>query len=239
MHSFTQFKSDNTELYPDISTFIYRLRTISDEDGKCKTISNNVPFEGLKDLRLIIFCIVYGLYTLGIYVPVDFLPIYMVKEHGISPLQAGSVISIYGISNTMGQIIAGGITQCVAKSALILTSISMWLLGFSCILMANSTTYWQFVLCISTYGIASGMCMMLRPISLVDMFGVGFLKKAYGLVVLFSGGSSLISAPMAGWLKVVSGTYCIAFYAAAGVFTLAGILGNILFYIDKKIYKAQ
>ena len=187
-----------------------------------------IPLEQLKDRRLHIFCLVNCLYTLGYYVPLDFLPDSMVKEHGISPIQAGSIVSFYGISSIIGRFSGGMIANYMQDIAISLTSVCMIFLGTSCVGMALSNLYWQFVICVCIYGIFLGMFSSLRPISLVDMFGVESLKASYGIIMFFNGISTLLGAPMAGWLKVLWGTYYYAFFITAGIFYSGGVLALTL-----------
>ena len=180
------------------------------------------------------FCIITCLYTLGQYVPVDFLPDFMVKEHGISPLQAGNIITFYGVSSIVGRLIGGLLTSYMEKGALLLVTACMLLLGGSCFGMALSTYYWQFVICICIYGVFLGMFSVLRTISLVDMFGVDSLKDSYGMIMFCSGVSTLLGPPMAGWLKVCWGTYYYAFFVTAGIFIAGGIVSLILVLENRK-----
>lgn len=198
------------------------------------SFTNMLSLEQLKDIRLLIFCSVTCLYTLGYFVPIDFLPDCMAKEHGISHLQAGNIIPIYGISSICGRLIGGILTSCMEKSAILLVSICMLLLGVACSGMALSTYYWQFAVCVSMYGIFLGMFGVLRTISLVEMFGVDSLKECYGVIMLFSGVSTLFGPPMAGWLKVYWGTYYYAFFVTAGIFATGGIVALILVLRNRK-----
>ena len=180
------------------------------------------------------FCIVTSLSVLGKYVPLDFLPDFMVKEHGISQLQAGNIIPFYGVANIIGRLIGGILTSYMEKSALLLVTACMLLMGGSCFGMALSTYYWQFVICIFIYGLFLGIFSALRTISLVEMFGVDSLKDSYGIIMFCSGVSSLLGPPMAGWLKVCWGTYDYAFFVTSGIFVAGGIMALIIVLVNRK-----
>ena len=193
-----------------------------------------IPLDQLKDRRLAIFCLVNCLYTLGYYVPLDFLPDSMEKEHGISHIQAGKIIPFFGISSIIGRLAGGIIPNYLENSALLLTSVCMLLLGSSCVGMALSIWYWQFVVCVCVYGIFLGMFSALRSIALVDMFGVESLKGSYGIILFFNGISTVLGPPMAGWLKVLWGTYYYAFFITAGIFYVGGVIALSLLWNPNK-----
>ena len=186
------------------------------------------------DRRLAIFCLVNCLYILACYIPLDFLPDSMVKEHGISHINAGNIVPIYGMASFVGRLIGGIIPTYMENSALLLTSLCMILLGTSCLGMAFSILYWHFVVCACIYGIFRGMFHVLVPISLVDMFGVESLKDSYGIIMFCSGISTLLGPPMVGWLKVIWATYDYAFIITAGIFYLGATIDLFLLWVHKR-----
>ena len=199
-----------------------------------RTITRILPLKQLKDPRLIIFCLVNSFYTLGYYVPLDFLPDAMTKEHAISQLRAGNVISFYGVASTIGRLTGAVITNYMKKSALLLIVVCMLSLGCACFGMAFSSYYWHFVIVIFVYGIFLGMFSILRPISLIDMFGMEYLKESYGIIMLCNGISTLLGPPMAGWVKVLSGYYYYDFLITSGIFSVGGVLALFLFFENRK-----
>ena len=77
------------------------------------------------------------------------------------------------------------------------------------------------------YGFFYRYIIALIPISLVDIFGIEFLKISYAIITFCSGIAMLIGPPLVGWLKVYFGTYDIPFAVVAGVFYVGGILAFI------------
>ena len=197
-------------------------------------MSRVLPVEHLKDSRLTLFCLVNSLYTLGYYIPLDFLPDAMLKEHGISKLRSGNIISFYGVASTIGRFSGALITNYIENSALLLIIVCMVSLGCACIGMAVSTYYWHFVVCIFVYGIFLGMFSVLRPLLLIDMFGMESLNESYGIIMLCNGISTLLGPPMAGWLKLLWGEYYYDFLITGGIFNVGGVLALILFWENKR-----
>ena len=193
-----------------------------------------IPLQLLKDFRMILYCILNFVYSLGLYIPIDFLPDAMVKEHGITHLHAGNIITFFGMFGIIGRLLGGVITNYKKNSALLLNCVCILAICISCIGMAFSVYYWQFVVCISIYGIFVGMVPTLAPILLVDMFEVKCLKDSYGILMFVNGISTLLGAPLAGWLKEIWGNYVYVFLITAGIFGVGGILALALLWENKK-----
>ena len=156
------------------------------------------------------------MFSLVVYVPINFLPDALIKEHGISSIKAGNIIAFYGISNIIGSIISGMILNYLEKCAVLLTFICMTGLALSCIGMAFSVVYWQYVLCSCIYGFFLRGVSASIPISLVDMFGIDYLKFSYGVIMFGWTFSALVGPPFVGKLKVIWGSYDFAFIVAGG-----------------------
>ena len=184
--------------------------------------------------RLIIFCLAIGMRDLAMYIPLDFLPDAMVREHDISHNMAGNIIAFYGFSSIMGRLISGIATNYLKNSAVLLTSISLLLLGGCCVGMAFSNLYWQFVLCAFLYGLFLGSTNMLLPISLIDMFGLESLKVSYGITMFFCASTTVFGPPMVGWFKVLWGTYYFTFIITAGLYFVGGILAFIALFVPNR-----
>ena len=118
------------------------------------------------------------------YIPTDFLPDAMVKEHEIPHIKAGNIVVFYGMSNIVGAIISGVTANYLKNSAVLLISLCMVILGFCCVGMAYSVLYWQFVVCCCIYGICTRGFLALLPISLIDMFGIESLKVSFSVLMI-------------------------------------------------------
>ena len=163
-----------------------------------------------------------------------FLPDFMEQEHGISHLDAGYIISFYGVASMLGRLIGGIYTNFAENSAIVLIVSCMLLMGISCLAMALSNSYFQFAISILTFGMFQGMYVVVRTVALVDIFGKESLKGNYGIVMFSSGFSTMIGPPIAGFLKVYWGTYYYAFFITAGIYFAAGLLQAVLVLENKK-----
>ena len=174
------------------------------------------------------------MFTVAMYIPVIFLPDAMFKEDGISHIKAGSIITVYGSANLAGRLISAIITHYSKNRGVLYTSISMLALGSCCLGMAISNLYWQFVICAFIYGLFVGNMYVLLPIALVEMFGIESLKDSYGVTIFFSGVSTMLGSPLAGWLKVLWGTYDIAFFMVCGFYLVGWIVSLVLLWVQDR-----
>ena len=172
--------------------------------------------------------------SLAGYIPLDFLPDAMVKEHEIFPTKAGSVISLIGIASIAGPLLSGLTTNYLKNTVAFFFSLCMMLTGICCVGMAFSTLYWHFVICIFFYGLFLREIIVLIPLLLVDMFGTDSLKFSYGVTMFCSGIATLIGPPIIGWLKTLGYSYDSVFIIAGGIFVIGGFFALILLCLNKR-----
>ena len=173
-------------------------------------------------------------YELAAYVPMNFLPDALVKEHEFSRFKAGHIIAFYGMSQVVGAILSGICANYLKNNLIQLNLICMIGLGASCVGMAFSSVYWHFVVCFFIHGIFNRKYIVLTPISLIEMFGVESLHASFSVIMACSGIASLIGLPMFGWFKELKGTYDFVFIVAGGFHVLGGTLALILLWLHKR-----
>ena len=187
----------------------------------------------MKESRFLLFCCVQCLTTLALYIPLDFLPIAMVKEQHISERMAGGVIAFYGISSMFGRLFAGIFTQYYKNTSILSTGLSMVIVSGSCVGMAYSFEYWQFMVLCSIYGFFTGAIFVLLPLALVDILSTELLNLSYGIIQFFNGISVLFGPPMFGWIKMLSGTYELVFAITGAIYLVGGIVAFTVLIMHK------
>ena len=191
----------------------------------------------LKDARFFCYCIVHFFYELAYYIPMDFLLEMMIQNNGISQKKAGSILSILGLFCMVGKWIVGLSLGCIDSCPIIISSISMVLLGACSIVYPFCSTFQNYVIVTVFYGLVLSPIEMLIPFTVDKIVGENGFKDAYGLIMLTKSISLIWGPPIAGALHDWNGVYDIAFYAS-GCFQLAGGFFNILvcvFHYQKAI----
>ena len=100
---------------------------------------------------------------------------------------------ILGISNTIGRVIAGWISDFSCVNALLVTNLAIFFSGVSTLVLPFCTSYGAFATIALLFGFFVAAYISLTSIVLVDLLGLDNLTSAFGLLVLFRGVSSMVS----------------------------------------------
>lgn len=157
--------------------------------------STNVVFNLvlLRDLMFILYCLASAFGSLGYYVPFVFLSD-MAEQSGITKENANWLLSIIGISNTLGRVMVGYISDHKWINTLLVTILSMIMCGTTVIIMPESSSYGAFVALAISFGFFLSAIITLQSIDVVYLFGLGNLTDTFGYLKLFIGVSSNRSA---------------------------------------------
>ena len=122
---------------------------------------------------------------LALYIPYMYLP-NLILAKGMTLSEASFVVSVIGISNTVGRVIIGWIVDFPRISALLVTSASLFLSGI-CILAFPSfcSDFSSFLAVALGLGFSVSAYISLTSIVLVDLVGLDDLTSAFGLLVSF------------------------------------------------------
>uniref|UniRef100_A0A1Q3FM91 Putative monocarboxylate transporter n=1 Tax=Culex tarsalis TaxID=7177 RepID=A0A1Q3FM91_CULTA len=158
----------------------------------------------------------------GLYVPFVYLVDAAVLD-GIEQNSASFLISIIGITNTVGRIVCGYVADFPKVDALFLNNICLVISTFAVSLTPFCHSYASYVAMAIAFGIAVAGYISLTSIILVDLLGLDKLTNAFGLLILFRGAATIVGSPLAGALYDATQTYSIPFFVAGGLFGLSAI----------------
>ena len=147
----------------------------------------------------------------------------MVNEKGIDGLQAGNIISIYGIGFAFGGVIFGTAMKYWKNSALFLEILCMISFSGICVSYVYCYRYITLASLSLLFGAFRSAMATVRPVSLVDMFGIGSLNIAYSMVMLVSGFATIFGPPIIGAFRVTFGTYDYPYFITSGIFFIGGV----------------
>lgn len=181
------------------------------------------------DLKLMlnpVFALLVGsslLTLLAYYIPYFYLPeqgliIGMMEE------EANFLLSIMGITNTIGRFIGGWLADRPLINTLHLNNISLILVGFSILACPWCETQALLALMAGLSAFCYGIFIALRSILLVDLLGLDMLTKSFGMLILFQGVAAMIGPPIAGKLADTTGSLDICFFMAGALTILSGLL---------------
>ncbi|KAI8779594.1 uncharacterized protein LOC106064073 [Biomphalaria glabrata] len=170
---------------------------------------------------------------LAFYIPYFHIP-EKGAELGMSQERASFLISIIGITNTIGRIVCGWLADRPYISPLHMNNAALLIAGITVLLCPLATGEVFLAVLAACLGVCLAVFVSLRTILLVDLLGLEMLTKSFGLLILFQGVAAFIGAPIAG--KVFDSTKSIdnCFYLAGSLTILSGLLMIPIIFLQKK-----
>jgi len=177
----------------------------------------------LKDPKFLLLGISNVFGFLGFYVPFVYLPSMASSNESISNEQAALLLSIIGISNTLGRIVSGYMSDFRWVDSLFVVNCSLILSSICVFIFPLMTTFAGFVILGLLFGLFIAAYISLTSIVLVDVMGIENLTSAFGLLTMFRGAASIVGPPTAGAVYEATHSYSISFYLAGGFLLAAGV----------------
>lgn len=110
----------------------------------------------------------------------------------ISATDAPILLSVIGATNTIGRVLVGFLAGLPHIKAIRMYSACIFVAGVSLCCVPLCSAYWSFIVTAATFGLFISGFVALVSIVLVDMLGLDKLTTAFGLLLLFWSGASLI-----------------------------------------------
>uniref|UniRef100_A0A336N0X6 CSON009264 protein n=1 Tax=Culicoides sonorensis TaxID=179676 RepID=A0A336N0X6_CULSO len=156
----------------------------------------------------------------GLYVPFVYL-VDAAVLNGIEPKSASLLISIIGITNTVGRIGCGYIADFPQVNSLLLNNICLVLSTIAVAAVPLCSSYTSYIIVAILFGFAISGYISLTSIILVDLLGLDKLTNAFGLLILFRGAACIVGSPLAGILYDMTSSYSISFLVAGALFGMS------------------
>ena len=188
----------------------------------------------LSEKRMAFYCLVHIFFQLAYYLPMVYLPETMITEHNISNSLAGTIISVLGVSNTIGKLLTGSILQWFKLCPILFSAINLLLLCISTTGMTICTSYEQFVIVVAIYGLFLSSIDVCCPLIVIKVLDANKLKDGFGLVMFSKALCPLWGPPIGGALKDWSGSYNMTFYAASGFFSISFSFNVLVLFLNMK-----
>ena len=147
--------------------------------------------------------------------------------------------SFSGISNTIGRVFVGFVSDYQWVNCLIVTNLSLLFCGISVIILPECRTYEAFMGLAITFGFSVSAYSSLQSVVVVHLFGLENLTYALGFLKFFIGIASIVGPPFAGFLYDQTESYHIPFYVAGVVLVFSTIFSCLALYQQKKKRKEE
>ncbi|XP_073955596.1 monocarboxylate transporter 9 isoform X2 [Choristoneura fumiferana] len=156
----------------------------------------------------------------GLYVPFVYI-VDAATLNGVEGSQASFLLSIIGITNTIGRIACGWVADFPWMDSLLLNNVCLVIATISVAATPFCASYGSYVAVAIFFGIAISGYISLTSIILVDLLGLDKLTNAFGLLILFRGAAAIVGSPLAGAVFDATKNYDASFYMAAAFFLAA------------------
>ncbi|XP_012284361.1 uncharacterized protein LOC105701830 isoform X2 [Orussus abietinus] len=170
------------------------------------------------------------------------VPYFYLAEHltrnGYTESDAANLLSIIGITNTIGMIGLGWAGDQPWMNVTKTYTGCLLACGVATILMSVFTSSYVLLMITSAaFGLFFASNFSFTPVILVQLIPLERFTTAYGLSLLCQGIGNLLGPPLAGWFFDVTGTWDLSFLMAGGWIIFAGFLiGFVPFTKNRKIW---
>lgn len=213
-----------TSLHDDVENDLQtKVCCCSISDSIFMSLKQMCDFSLLKDTIFLMFVVSNFCTSIGFNMPFIFLTDRAVDE-GISEGQAKWLVSIVGISNTVGRVLFGFMADRKGVNRLFLYNTALLICGVATALCPLCSTFPLLVVYACVFGLFIGVYVSLTSVVLVDLLGLELLTNSFGLLLMFQGISTLIGPPIAGWLYDGTGSYDVSFIVAGVVVAISGVM---------------
>ncbi|XP_035784532.1 uncharacterized protein LOC118462702 [Anopheles albimanus] len=161
-------------------------------------------------------------------IPYFYIPEYVVK-HGYTDEDSANLISLIGITNTIGMVGLGWLGDQPWVDVCKSYAVCLALCGASifCMPLVIESHVAMGALCIA-FGITFASTFSFTPIIMVRLVSLDDFTVAYGLILLVQGIGSLVGPPIAGFLYDVTNRWDDSFYAAGFFIFLSGVCAWVI-----------
>ncbi|XP_029647396.1 monocarboxylate transporter 7 isoform X2 [Octopus sinensis] len=205
------------------------------------TLREMLDFSLLIDPAFGIICLGNILVFLGYFIPFVFLRDRATVELNIKPSNAAFLLSIIGITNTIGRVVTGFLADLRKVDSLLINNIALLVTGIATCLSLFCNNYATLCIYASVFGLFAAAFISLTSIIICDLLGLDKLTNAFGLLSLVRGISTIIGPPLAGAIYDSTKKYDSAFQMGGILIICGGLLHFILYIppIAKRRHRIQ
>jgi len=223
---------------PDVRTYVASITDVPDEDEKsiketkCRCIPKEMrdalfsmmDFTLLLNPVFLLIAFANMLGMIGYWMPFMFLVDRTIKEADVEESSAAFLISIIGITNTIGRFLVGWITDKFKLQPMNVNVSTLMIAGIATIAVPFTHSYELAVSYAAIAGFFIAPFISLTSIILVELLGLEKLTNSFGLLLLFRGLASVVGPPFAGWLYDTTKNYTASFFTGGAMLMMCAIM---------------
>jgi len=165
-------------------------------------------------------------FVMAIYTSYTYLPA-LAAQSGLSASNASFLISLVGISNTVGRLLSGWLADMSWTSPLGISITTATAVAVLASILAACSQFWVFAVVGSLYGLLLSSLITVTTPLIVQILGIQELNMAFGILTFARGVAGFLGPPVSGFiLDNYSADLRIPFFLSSGLFLTA-----IIFYV--------
>ncbi|KAK3746743.1 hypothetical protein RRG08_059574 [Elysia crispata] len=172
--------------------------------------------------------------SLGLIVPLLYISD-RAKQVGVAETKAVFLLSIIGITNTVGRFLSALVVQVFHLNSVLVTASALLLCGLVAGLYPVSQSYPILATLSAMFGLGMAAYVTLSSVLLCDLLGPASLASAFGYVTMIRGVASLIGPPLAGAIIDSTNQFAPAFYLGGAMTAIGGVWHLLLYLIYFKL----
>jgi len=186
-------------------------------------LSSIIQVSLFKSLTFNFICISGFITFLGFFVPFMFLAARAV-DMGADKESASFLLSIIGITNTVGRVACGALSDHPKVNVLFVNNVALTVGGIVTMLTPLFPSYNMLMVYACIFGLAIACFASLRSILVIELLGLENLTNAFGLTLLFTGISATLGGPLAGMFYDATKNYDYSFYLSGAMILLSAVI---------------
>lgn len=212
--------------------FVPKNTSVTQANTSNGTFENKNWKEMLQSVNfyLILFMLAMGAFS-GLMIASNASPIGQ-SMFGLTAAAAAGYVSLYSLSNTLGRVVWGAVSDRIGRSNTINVMYSVIVLTFIILILVRSTV--GFTIGIVGLGLCFGGVMGVFPSLVMENFGPKYQGVNYGIVFIGYSVSAYFAPKIAaGMAASANGDFSNAFYVAIAV-ALGGLALNVLYMLKRR-----
>ncbi|XP_054282320.1 monocarboxylate transporter 14-like [Macrosteles quadrilineatus] len=223
------------DIYRNSMTTIAREAPENWREDLKELLSDMMDFSMFLELHFLLMSLATILLFTWFIVPYFYITDFM-KVYGMTEDQGSVIISVIGITNTIGMIGLGWAGDQPWMNVPKVYAVCLVACGISIIGMPLMMfNYYLLMVTCALFGIFFASNFSFTPTILVQLIPLERFTTAYGLVLLCQGIGNLLGPPLAGWMFDLTQDWDLSFYMAGVWIIVSGVLVAFIPYTKNRL----
>jgi len=172
--------------------------------------------------------------VMAIYTTYTYMPT-MAEGAGVSASDASFLISVIGVTNTLGRILSGWLTDLPGASALVVTIVASALACiFPALMPITSSSYSGLLAVAAIFGLLLAAIPSVTSSLLVDLLGIKHLNNSFGVLTFVRGVAAFIGPPIAGFVIETTQSLAAPFTVSSFLLLSSAIIHGLVWLLVRR-----